>query len=635
MLGLRGTTHRRPPSAVPFISRPSVSHLPSLPSPRPFFVCVVLLCVLGIGMGLGSPPARAQPSITGEEIDCEDGTADRYPCENVDLLSFLSISDLGGTPQSEVNDVWGWTDPQDGTEYALVGRTDGVAFVDVSTPTEPVYVGELPTHSEPSTWRDVKVHKDHAFIVSEAAGHGMQVFDLTQLRDVEPAERPTTFAETTHYSGVEAAHNIVLNPESGFAYIVGGNGSGTTCGGGLHMVNVQTPTTPTFVGCFADPSTGRSGTGYTHDAQCVNYEGPDQDYQGQEVCLNANETALNIADVTDKDAPTTIANVTYPQIGYVHQAWLTEDQRYLYVDDELDEQQGSTDRTRTLVFNVSNLDDPTLETTYLGNTPAIDHNQYIAGNYSYQANYTSGLRLLDVAAPAAPEEAAFFDTFPSGNDPTFQGAWSTYPFFERNMVLISSIGEGLFVVEPHPPPILSIGSVQQEQGVLVRWSLSATAQTDRIEVEHKPPGTRSWQQAGTVDGRSGSGVLEYDFPFEDLSPGTHRFRIRHISSEETTHLSAVTQARILPTDPYLATGPVPNPVRNQARFRLTLRESQHLRVALYDGMGRRVRVLHEGEVQAGVIQRFRIRARRRASGTYFLRVQGESVQLLRRVVVVR
>jgi len=595
----------------------------------------MVLCVLGMGMGLGPHAARAQPSITGEEVECENGTADQYPCENVDLLSFLSIADLGGAPGTRVNDVWGWTDPQDGTEYALVGRTDGVAFVDVSTPTEPVYVGELPTHSEPSTWRDVKVHEDHAFIVSEASGHGMQVFDLTQLRDVNPEDQPVTFAETAYYDEIESAHNIVINTETGIGYIVGGNGSGATCGGGLHMMNLETPTTPTLVGCFADPSTGRSGTGYTHDAQCVIYEGLDADYQGREVCFNANETALNIADVEDKNDPATIANATYPQIGYVHQAWLTEDQRYLYVDDELDEQQGSTDRTRTLVFNVSDLDDPTLETTYLGNTSAIDHNQYIVGNYSYQANYTSGLRLLDVAAPAAPEEVAFFDTFPSGNNPTFQGAWSTYPFFERNMVLVSSIGEGLFVVEPRPPPILSIGSVRQAQGALVRWSLSATAQTDRIEVEHKPPGTRLWQRAGTVEGQSGSGVQEGKFPLEDLSPGTHRFRIRHVSSEETTHLSAVTQIRILPTGPYLATGPVPNPVRNQARFRLTLRESQNLRVALYDGMGRRVRVLHEGEVQAGVIQRFRIRARRRASGTYFLRVQGESVQLLRKVVVMR
>jgi len=612
---------------------------PPVQSPIPFraSVCLLVLCLVGIG-SVDAQRAWAQSSITGEKVECENGSAGPYPCENVDLLSFLSIADLGGTSNTQINDVWGWTDPQTGTEYALVGRTDGVAFVDVSTPTAPVYLGELPTHSEPSTWRDVKVHSNHAFVVSEAAGHGMQVFDLTRLRDVDPSAPPVTFEETTHYNKVESAHNVAINPETGFAYIVGSNGNGTTCGGGLHMVNIQNPAAPTFAGCFADPSTGRSGTGYTHDAQCVNYEGPDREYEGREICFNANETALNIADVTDKDAPSTVANATYPQIGYVHQAWLTEDHRFLYVDDELDEEQGLVDRTRTLVFNVSDLDDPTLRSSYQGPTPAIDHNQYIDGNYSYQANYTSGLRLLNVGLPGAPKEVAFFDTYPANDDPQFQGAWSTYPFFERNMVLVSSIGEGLFVVEPTPPPILSIGTlptVPQEEGLKLHWSISSTAQTDRIEVEHKPPQSRTWQQAGTVDGKTGPGIREYEFSFEGLAPGPHKFRIRHVSTDGGTHTSRVTTTRVLPSNAYVATGPAPNPVRGQSTFTITLRESQPLRIALYDVTGRRVAMLHDRRVQAGTIQRVRIPASQYASGTYFLRVRGESVQLLRKVVVAR
>ena len=69
--------------------------------------------------------------------------------------------------------------------------------------------------------------------------------------------------------------------------------------------------------------------------------------------------------------------------------------------------------------------------------------------------------------------------------------------------------------------------------------------------------------------------------------------------------------------------------------RLTLRTPQDLRVALYDETGRRVQQLYDGRLDAGVIHRFRVRASRRASGTYFLRIQGESVQASRKVVVVR
>ena len=98
-----------------------------------------------------------------------------------------------------MNDIWGWTDPLDGKEYALLGRTTGTAFIDITDPNNPVYLGNLPTHTVSSLWRDIKVYTDHAFIVSEASGHGMQVFDLTQLRNVP--NPPVTFTADAHYSG--------------------------------------------------------------------------------------------------------------------------------------------------------------------------------------------------------------------------------------------------------------------------------------------------------------------------------------------------------------------------------------------------------------------------------------------------
>lgn len=594
-----------------------------------------LLLVFGLTAALSPLPAQAQSSITGEAVACQDGSAAQYPCENVDLLSYLSTDDLGGVPGIQINDIWGWTDPQTGTEYALVGRSDAIAFVDVSTPTEPVYLGELPTHSEPSSWRDVKTYENHAFVVSEAPSHGMQVFDLTQLRDVTSNGRPVAFSETAHYDRVGKAHNIALNTDTGFAYIIGGNGEGTTCGGGLHMVNVQTPTAPSFAGCFADPSTGRASTGYTHDTQCVIYQGPDTDYQGNEVCFNANETALNIADVTNKNDPSTITNATYPQIGYVHQAWLTEDQRYLYVDDEFDERQGSVDSTRTMVYDVTNLDNPELVTTYKGPTGAIDHNQYIVDNYSYQANYQSGLRILNVAAPENPAEVAYFDTYPSANDASFDGAWSVYPFYERNMVVVSSIGEGLFVLRPEPPPVFSLRGTRQGQGARFQWSVTAGAQTARLHVERKPPRSNTWQSAGTISAKSGAGIQEYEFAFEDLDYGTHQVRVRHVSTSGDERVSTPASVQILPSESYAARGPFPNPAQDRATFTITLRETQPLHVALYDVLGRRVRLLHDGPVEKGVTRRFRIRAAQWASGTYFLRAKGPSAEVLRKVVIVK
>ena len=392
-------------------------------------------------------PAGPSPgAILGSPVPCAGGVAAGYPCANVDLLSFLPFRDLGGAG-STLNDIWGWTDPLTGIEYALVGRRDGLAFVSLADPASPVYVGELPRTAvaNVSPWRDVKVYADHAFIVADGAGrHGMQVFDLRGLRGASGS--PVTYTSTAVYNGIESAHNIVINEASGFAYIVGSGGGGNTCGGGLHMVDIQDPTNPTFAGCFADGVTGRLGTGYTHDAQCIMYAGPDLDYQGREICLGSNETALSIADVTDKANPLMISSAVYPNVGYLHQGWITEDHRYFFTGDESDELSGFVPRTRTLVWDIQDLDLPVLVKEHLGVTTSIDHNLYINGQLMYQSNYTSGLRILDVFDPANPMEVGFFDSVPSTDAPAFQGSWSNYPFFASGVLVFTSVDEGLFVV---------------------------------------------------------------------------------------------------------------------------------------------------------------------------------------------
>ncbi|MFW6084409.1 MAG: choice-of-anchor B family protein, partial [Gemmatimonadota bacterium] len=274
---------------------------------------------------------NAMDAVVGGEVGCSEGRAAGFECGGVDLVSFVPVEQLGGGRGVDVNDIWGWTDPETGHEWALVGRMDGTSFVDVTDPENPVVVASLPMTegSNPNTWRDVKVYENHAYVVADGAGqHGVQVYDLTQLRDLDASDGPVTVEETALYTNVASVHNIVINEETGYAYAVGSGGGGETCGGGLHMIDIRTPAEPTFAGCFADASTGRQKTGYSHDAQCVVYDGPDQDYRGREICLGANETALSIADVTDKDDPVAISTATYPNVGYTHQGWFDEEQRY-------------------------------------------------------------------------------------------------------------------------------------------------------------------------------------------------------------------------------------------------------------------------------------------------------------------
>ncbi len=387
-------------------------------------------------------------AVTGDQIDCSEGTASLFDCDDVDMLSFLPVQDLGGGRGVQVNDLWGWTDPQSGREYALVGRYDGTSFVDVSDPSDPRYVGNLPMTegAQGNSWRDIKVFDDHAFIVADGAGqHGMQVFDLTKLRDVRG--EPVIFEQDAHYGRIGSAHNIVINEDTGFAYAVGVNSGGETCGGGLHMINIQDPLTPLFAGCFQDSSTGRQSTGYSHDAQCINYHGPDEEHRGQEICFGANETALSIADVTDKAAPVAMAMASYPNVGYSHQGWIDEEHEYFYMNDELDEIGGNVDRTRTLVWDIKDLDDPILVKEHFADNASSDHNLYIRGNLMYQSNYVSGLRILDISDRENPELVGFFDTVPWSPDaPGFDGSWSNYPYFESGIIVVNSGAEGMFIL---------------------------------------------------------------------------------------------------------------------------------------------------------------------------------------------
>lgn len=398
------------------------------------------------------------PRIVNEP--CVEGKAGPFTCDGIDLLSFVPQEEFDG---AGVSDIWGWTDPQTEEEYVMFGKTNGVAFYNVTDPLDPLYVGWLPNEAAlQEIWHDIKVFEDHAFIVSESMPHGMTVFDLTQLRGVTEAAE---LAPTAKYRGVMSAHNVAINEETGFAYIVGGNAAlvlPDQCLSGLHMVDINDPANPTFAGCH--PLDGGPGTlartvglpvgvAYVHDTQCVVYRGPDADHHGKELCFNAAEDKVTIVDVTNKLATTTISTVSYDGVAYAHQGWLTEDHRYLLTNDELDEQAEPGTRTRTMVLDVSDLDAPVVHDYHFHDTVSIDHNNYVHDGLVYQSNYTSGLRVLDVAtlddADPRLDDKAFFDVYPSDDeDPKaiFEGTWSNYPYFESGTIALTGINEGLFLV---------------------------------------------------------------------------------------------------------------------------------------------------------------------------------------------
>ncbi|RAJ18055.1 choice-of-anchor B family protein [Olleya aquimaris] len=417
-----------------------------------------------------SPNIVAQnPCINGFATQTIDGVTTSYPCDGYDLISRVPISTLATTLGTEEgSDIWGWTDPLNGDEYAIIATTNSTAFVNITDPINPVFLGRIETaNGNTSFWRDVKVYNNHAYIVADGVGsHGMQIFDLTNLRlgvnadltyTSDPADGNVQVFNGDNGISIGSCHNIVINESEGIAYLVGCGGAAN---GGPVFVDISSPLNPTIVGSY-------SAAGYTHDAQVITYNGTDTNadisgvssYVGREILLASNggsNDRVVVLDVTDKSNPQFISEITYPTPGYAHQGWFTEDHRYFIFGDETDEQSFGNN-TRTFVFDMLDLDNPVLSSIYFGPSAAIDHNGYVKGNTFYLANYRAGMRVLDISNIGAPlnalTEINYFDTYPNNNGTAFNGAWSIYPYFNSGNIVISDIERGLFVVRASNNPL--------------------------------------------------------------------------------------------------------------------------------------------------------------------------------------
>ena len=379
------------------------------------------------------------------QTPCEDGFAGGFPCEGYDLMNLFDKEKLSN---SNGSDIWGWTDPATSKEYAITTFGDKTCFIDISDPLNPLYLGLLNSNIFFTTkvWRDVKVYKNHAFIVADNVGaHGMQVFDLTRLRNVtSPPEnftQDTVLTSGIGSSTIASCHNIVINEGVGVAYLVGCNSAN---GGGPIMVDISDPKNPVTVGQYTE-------SGYTHDAQAVTYRGPDSRYTNKEILVTSNGSQRGtnkvvIIDVTDPTAPQKIAEIAQFNAKYIHQGWFTSNQKYFLVNDELDEESVGNN-TKTLIYDFTDLENPIYHSQFFNTTASIDHNLYVKDNLVFQANYTSGMRVLDISDIQNIHEIGYFDTYPENDGVSFNGIWSVYPYFSSGKIILSDFNRGFFIVK--------------------------------------------------------------------------------------------------------------------------------------------------------------------------------------------
>lgn len=240
---------------------------------------------------------------------CENGIAEAVPgdplqtfkCKNIDLYDFINHATLG-SPNTDYrgksgSSSWGWTDPESGREFVVSGMYDGCALIEILPEGRMLQLGFLPKFApvaDRAYWTEIRSYKHYMVIGSELEGNGVQIFDMKKLLDIKPADAPVLFDQhkdiTGHFNHslpLGRSHNVIVNEEANYGVAVGAAPRDQECMGGLVFFSLEDPSNPEFLGCNGDD-------GYVHDAQCLIYKGPDERYQGRDICYGYNEDTLTM-----------------------------------------------------------------------------------------------------------------------------------------------------------------------------------------------------------------------------------------------------------------------------------------------------------------------------------------------------
>ena len=187
-----------------------------------------------------------------------------------------------------------------------------------------------------------------------------------------------------------------------------------------------------------------------------------------------------------------------------------------------------------------------------------------------------------------------------------------------------------------PVELASFEASVDGQTAVLRWTTLSETNNAGFAVQHRPPSSRDWTREGFVDG-SGTTTRRqaYQFSLSSLVPGRHDFRLRQVDANGGATLSEPVSVEIGMEAAYTLSPVTPSPVRQEGRLTLRMRQTQHVRATLFNTIGQRIMTLREGRLQGQVSHSIRLSGGRLPSGTYFVRVEGESFTATRRAVVVR
>ena len=188
---------------------------------------------------------------------------------------------------------------------------------------------------------------------------------------------------------------------------------------------------------------------------------------------------------------------------------------------------------------------------------------------------------------------------------------------------------------PIPVELSTFGASIIDGDVLLSWGTLSETNNAGFEVQHHAEGG-SFEALGFVEGHgTTTEVHVYRYTVSDLIAGTHTFRLKQIDFDGAFEYSPEIEVAVGVVGTHQLSHAYPNPFNPQAQFTLAVSLAQNVVVELYDVVGRRVSVLHDGNMDANESYQFTVDGSNMASGAYFVRVQGETFSASQRMTLLK
>lgn len=218
------------------------------------------------------------------------------------------------------------------------------------------------------------------------------------------------------------------------------------------------------------------------------------------------------------------------------------------------------------------------------------------------------------------EQAVPFKAGTSQGSPGAPFSWTTEPSCDTTLL---------------PVELVAFEAVIDTDGVLLRWTTASETYNAGFEVQHAAEGA-GWAVLGFVGGAGTTAAPQhYRYHAADVVPGRHRFRLKQIDYDGTFEYSPQVEVAIGVMGTHQLSAAYPNPFNPQTAFSLAVGQVQEVRIEVYDVLGRRVALLHEGTMQANASRMVVWEAGDRPGGLYFIRVLGERFAETRQVTLIK